>query len=67
MRWFKEPLTDGNMKGTKLDLEKYQTMLSTYYTKRGWDDNGFPKKSNLKKLGLQDEATQLEKYTKMEE
>jgi len=67
MRWFKEPLTDGNLKGAKLDLNKYQTMLSTYYAKRGWDENGIPKKSTLKKLGLQDEALQLEKYAKMEE
>lgn len=67
MRWFKEPLTDGNMKGTKLDLDKYQTMLNTYYAKRGWDENGVPKKSTLKKLGLQAEAIQLEKYAKMEE
>ncbi len=67
MRWFKEPLTDGNLKGAKLDLDKYQTMLSTYYAKRGWDENGIPKKSTLKKLGLQDEALQLEKYAKMEE
>ncbi len=67
MRWFKEPLTDGNLKGAKLDLDKYQTMLSTYYAKRGWDENGIPKKTTLKKLGLQDEALQLEKYAKMEE
>jgi len=67
MRWFKEPLTDGNLKGAKLDLDKYQAMLNTYYAKRGWDENGIPKKSTLKKLGLQDEALQLEKYAKMEE
>ncbi len=67
MRWFNEPLSEGNMKGSKLDLEKYQTMLGSYYEKRGWDQNGIPKKSTMAKLGLQQEAEQLEKYVKMEE
>jgi aldehyde:ferredoxin oxidoreductase len=67
MRWFKEPLTEGKFKGAKLDLDKYQTMLSIYYSKKGWDEHGIPKKSTLKKLGLQEEALQLEKYVKMEE
>ena len=66
-RWFNEPLTEGNQKGSKLDLDKYQTMLSNYYAIKGWDENGVPKKSTLKKLGLQNEAIQLEKYVKMEE
>lgn len=66
-RWFNEPLTEGNQKGSKLDIDKYQTMLSSYYAIRGWGENGVPKKSTFKKLGLQDEAIQLEKYVKMEE
>ena len=65
-RWFNEPLTEGNQKGSKLDLDKYQTMLSSYYAIKGWDENGVPKKSTLKKLGLQNEARQLEKYVKMD-
>jgi aldehyde:ferredoxin oxidoreductase len=67
MRWFKDPLTEGNLKGSKLDLDKYQKMLSTYYAIKGWDENGIPKKSTLTKLGLQDEAIELEKYVQMEE
>ncbi len=67
MRWFKEPLSEGNMKGSKLDLEKYQKMLSSYYQKRGWDQNGVPKKSTMANLGLKLEAEQLGKYVKMEE
>jgi aldehyde:ferredoxin oxidoreductase len=50
-----------------LNYEKYQSMLSSYYAKRGWDEHGIPKKSTLTKLGLQDEALQLEKYVKMED
>jgi aldehyde:ferredoxin oxidoreductase len=67
MRWFKEPLTEGRLKGSTLDLEKYNSMLSTYYEKRGWDERGIPKKPTLAKLGLLDEAKQLETYVKLED
>ena len=67
MRWFKEPLTEGPLKGSTLDLEKYNTMLSAYYEKRGWDERGIPKKSTLAKLGLLDEAKQLDAYVKLGE
>jgi aldehyde:ferredoxin oxidoreductase len=67
MRWFKEPLTEGTLKGSMLDLEKYNGMLSTYYKKRGWDERGIPKKSTLAKLGLLGEAQQLDTYVKLEE
>jgi aldehyde:ferredoxin oxidoreductase len=67
MRWFKEPLTEGALKGSVLDYEKYNSMLSTYYEKRGWDERGIPKKSTLERLGLVDEAKQLDTYVKLEE
>jgi aldehyde:ferredoxin oxidoreductase len=67
MRWFKEPLTKGALKGTTLDLEKYQGMLSTYYDKRGWDTRGVPKQSTLQRLGLAKEGKQLATYIKLEE
>jgi aldehyde:ferredoxin oxidoreductase len=67
MRWFKEPLSEGPLKGSKLDLEKYQNMLSTYYIQRGWDRNGVPKKSTMTKLDLEEEANQLNQLVKMEE
>jgi aldehyde:ferredoxin oxidoreductase len=64
-RWFKEPLTEGPLKGSKLDLEKYNAMLDTYYEKKGWDTQGVPKKATLDKLGLPDVAEQLGKYRKI--
>jgi aldehyde:ferredoxin oxidoreductase len=67
MRWFKEPLTKGPLKGSKLDLVKYNVMLQKYYRKRGWDERGIPKKLTLKKLGLSDVAKQLGKYVKLSE
>jgi aldehyde:ferredoxin oxidoreductase len=59
MRWFKEPLTEGTLKGSTLDLEKYNVMLDSYYQKRGWNKNGVPTKGTLEKLGLADVAQQL--------
>jgi aldehyde:ferredoxin oxidoreductase len=66
-RWFKEPLTEGVLKGAVLDLEKYNGMLSAYYVKRGWDEQGVPRLSTLQRLGLTEEAKQLETYVKLAE
>jgi aldehyde:ferredoxin oxidoreductase len=58
-RWFKEPLTEGALKGSKLDRTKYDAMLQSYYRKRGWDENGVPTKMTLEKLRLPEVARQL--------
>jgi aldehyde:ferredoxin oxidoreductase len=60
LRWFKEPLTQGKLKGAKLDPARYNTMLDSYYLKRGWDSNGVPTKETLERLSLTDVARQLE-------
>lgn len=54
MRWFKHPLTKGPFAGVKLDISKYDKMLSIYYEIRGWDERGIPKKETLEKLDLKD-------------
>lgn len=54
MRWFKHPLTKGPFAGVKLDISKYDKMLSIYYEIRGWDERGVPKKETLEKLDLKD-------------
>jgi len=51
-RWFKHPLTKGPFAGAKLDIVKYDEMLSQYYKLRGWDENGIPLRSTLEKLNL---------------
>jgi aldehyde:ferredoxin oxidoreductase len=66
MRWFKEPLTEGALKGSMLNYEKYNEMLTSYYEKRGWDEHGVPKQSTLERLGLTEEAKQLDAYVKLE-
>jgi aldehyde:ferredoxin oxidoreductase len=65
MRWFKELLTEGPLKGSMLDTVKFYGMLKKYYAKGGWDERGIPKKTTLQKLGLPDVAKQLEKYVKL--
>lgn len=60
MRWFKEPLTEGSLKGSALDLEKYNVMLDAYYQKRGWNKNGVPTRATLERLGLSDVVSQLD-------
>ena len=60
LRWFKEPLTEGTLKGKALDLKKYNEMLTAYYEKRGWDMHGVPKQSTLQGLGLSLEAKELD-------
>jgi aldehyde:ferredoxin oxidoreductase len=67
MRWFKEPLAEGAMKGAVLDLEQYNALLNSYYMKKGWDDRGIPKKSTLERLNLAQVARQLDLCVKLRE
>jgi aldehyde:ferredoxin oxidoreductase len=60
-RWFDEPATKGPQKGQKLDRKQYDSMLSLYYEKRGWDKNGVPTETTLERLGLPDAVPQLKK------
>ena len=64
-RWFSDALTKGPLKGAKLDKSKYETMLQTYYKKRGWDSRGIPTKATLNKLDLADVATELGKHVQL--
>jgi aldehyde:ferredoxin oxidoreductase len=66
-RWFEESLTEGPLKGARLDRTKYDVMLQQYYEKKGWDERGIPTKTTLKKLGLEDVAQQLKKRVKLRE
>jgi aldehyde:ferredoxin oxidoreductase len=61
-RWFEEPLSQGDLKGYKLDRARYDEMLSRYYEIRGWDENGIPRRETLKALGLADVAGVLGKH-----
>jgi len=64
-RWFKDPLTRGPFKGCKLDLDRYLQMLRTYYEIRGWDENGVPRESTLRSLGLDYVVDTLRRYVEV--
>jgi len=64
-RWFKEPLTKGDLKGKHLYKDKYDDLLQSYYDKRGWDDRGIPTKETMRRLGLEKEAEELSEYTEL--
>lgn len=54
-RMFKEGTVATNVTvkpGTKLDYEKYDELLSEYYSLHGWGDEGVPTEKGLEKLGL---------------
>jgi len=58
-RWFEEALTMGRYKGSKLDLEKYDSSLDLYYKKQGWDVHGISSKATMENLGLGHVASEL--------
>ncbi|MFC2021149.1 aldehyde ferredoxin oxidoreductase C-terminal domain-containing protein [Chloroflexota bacterium] len=49
--WY-EPVTEGPMKGERLDRDKYEEFLDEYYAMHGWDSNGVPSKELIKRLGI---------------
>jgi aldehyde:ferredoxin oxidoreductase len=51
-RWFDEPYNEGDFKGSKLNRDGYDQLLSWYYEIRGWDERGIPRKETLVSLGL---------------
>ncbi len=52
-RLLEEPISSGPAQGERLDREKFEQMLATYYLLRGWDsETGIPKKVKLQELGL---------------
>jgi len=64
-RWFEEPLTMGRYKGSKLDFQKYDSLLDLYYKKRGWDARGIPSKAAMENLGLGYVASELQTYIEL--
>jgi aldehyde:ferredoxin oxidoreductase len=49
-RFLKEPLPNGNSKGSVFEIEP---MLNEYYEERGWDSNGIPKPRKLREMHLE--------------
>jgi aldehyde:ferredoxin oxidoreductase len=58
---FYEPLPAGPYKGKAADESEVKKKIKDYYRAAGWDKNGVPKSTALKRLGLQDVDEVLEK------
>lgn len=63
-----ETIKDGPLNGERLHLDKFNDLLDSYYTLRGWDQQtGRPKRSKLEELKLGDIADELARYGQLTE
>jgi aldehyde:ferredoxin oxidoreductase len=53
-RFMYEEIPSGNSKGLRTKPQELQRMLDEYYSLRGWDEEGVPKKETMIQLGLED-------------
>ncbi len=61
-RTFKDPILSGPFAGKAADPKEYETILNTYYERRGWDPKtGIPKRETLIRDGLADVAEELQR------
>lgn len=52
-RYFNEPISEGPAQGNVILRNEFNKMLDEYYRLHGWDKNGVPKRSTLKRLGIE--------------
>jgi aldehyde:ferredoxin oxidoreductase len=63
MRVFTEPVKTGLWRRFKLSWERYNEMLTEYYSLHGWDpETGWQRREPLQKLGLKEVADKLDRY-----
>ncbi len=55
-----EAIPSGPQKGKRLDQEPFESLLQTYYEKRGWTPDGIPTRERLESLGLKEVADALD-------
>lgn len=53
-KFARESIKEGPIKGNLMSLADQDYMLDLYYELRGWDNNGIPEPSLLKRLGLEE-------------
>ncbi|HAK47139.1 MAG TPA: hypothetical protein DCO79_14635, partial [Spirochaeta sp.] len=51
-RCYTEPVKGDNSEASVLDYDRWQEMLTEYYSLRGWDYDGVPTADKLKALGI---------------
>ncbi|MEK6712489.1 MAG: aldehyde ferredoxin oxidoreductase family protein [Nitrospinota bacterium] len=54
-----EPIPEGPHKGMHCPPQELEAMKDEYYRLRGWSERGVPTAATLKRLGLEDVATQI--------
>ncbi len=54
-RYFEDPIPEGPCKGERVSRVEFDMMLDEYYGLHGWDAQGVPRKTTLRRLGLLDE------------
>ncbi|UCE55946.1 MAG: aldehyde ferredoxin oxidoreductase family protein [Desulfobacterales bacterium] len=59
-RLYEEPIADGPNQGHVLSKGDIHNLLTWYYNKRGWNENGIPTKETLKAAGLQEVVEDFE-------
>lgn len=65
--FFKVPIKTGQFSGEKLEKEKWDKMLTEYYTLHGWNNKtGKPTKKRLEYLGFEKYANLLKKGKKID-
>ncbi|MEM2888629.1 MAG: aldehyde ferredoxin oxidoreductase C-terminal domain-containing protein [Candidatus Bathyarchaeia archaeon] len=63
LRWY-TPLGAGPYKGKAVDRERLNRDRKEYYEAIGWDENGVPLSTELRRLGLQDVDVKLDEIRK---
>ena len=60
-RYFDEPARRGapDVVGRTIDREKFMIMIDEFYGHKGLDKKGKPKAKTLKRLGLENEPSQM--------
>jgi aldehyde:ferredoxin oxidoreductase len=53
-RYFEEPIPEGPSEGEVVSRGDFNKMLDEYYALHGWDEQGIPEKTTLRRLGLPD-------------
>jgi aldehyde:ferredoxin oxidoreductase len=66
--WFDPSNADkeGPIAGKVLEWDKFERLLDSYYEIRGWDRRGIPTKKTASALGLEKEAAEVEKISRLE-
>ena len=58
-RFMTEPVPDGPNRGHCISCEEVDILLDEYYAMRGWDPNGIPTVTTLRRFGLDDAADSM--------